>query len=197
MDKGKFIVIEGLDLSGKDTQIDLLKRYLSKTNDKVAVVSNVSSSPIGKTIRTLLSTPEIYISSRQMACIFISELHIVAKDIERLLVEGFTVICSRWFYSTLAYAGKERTVYNSIKEMSKVCVEPDIVIFLDITPDIALSRLNSRGTESDVYENIDKLTSVYNMYKTVIVEYKNKFIVIDANQPFDKVHKDIITTLEI
>lgn len=198
---GKLIVYEGIDGCGKDTQIGLLNEYLTNQGYNVEVLANVSDSPIGKSIREVLSKPDLYISSIQMACLFLSELFIVDKQIKKLLEEGKTVIMSRWYYSTLAYAGKELSNYLIIKDIaSKLINKPNYLVYLDINPEEAIRRISKRDDETDkkieVYENIDKLVKIHDKYDVVLdmirFEVKDTNVLrINANNTIEEVFNDI------
>jgi dTMP kinase len=90
MSRGKFIVVEGIDGCGKDTQIDLLVRRLNDNNKKTVKFTNINNeSPIGHTIRMLLSVnQDKIVSSMQLAHIYTAELYIVANEIYDTLEKG-------------------------------------------------------------------------------------------------------------
>lgn len=202
---GKLIVYEGIDGCGKDTQIELMNEHLKALGYHTEVLSNVSNSPIGKSIREILSRPELYISSMQMACLFLSELFIIDKKIKELLDRGKTVIMSRWFYSTLAYAGEQLGDYLLIKDISsRLISKPDFLIYLDIDPTIAMERINKRDNDTDkkieVYENISRLERIHKKYNLVLgmVKYEMKettVLNIDASKTINEVFNEIYVEL--
>ena len=202
---GKLIVYEGIDGCGKDTQINLMNDKLKSLEYDTIVLSNVSDSPIGKSIREVLSNKEYYISSMQMACLFLSELFLVDKQIKEYLNNGKTVIMSRWFYSTLAYAGDKLNDYLAIKDISdRLICKPDYLIYLDIDPEIAMERITKRDDTTDkkleLYENTSRLARIHNKYELVLdmVSFEMKYtniIKVDASKTIEEVFTDIYEQL--
>lgn len=202
---GKLIVYEGIDGCGKDTQINLMSDKLKELGYDTIVLSNVSESPIGKTIREVLSNKELYISSMQMACLFLSELFIVDKQIREYLDNGKTVIMSRWFYSTLAYAGDKLADYLTIKDISsRLICKPNYLIYLNIDPETAMERITKRDDVTDkkleLYENTSRLTRIHKKYEIVLdmVSFEMKYttaIKVDASKTIENVFTDIYEEL--
>ena len=201
----KLIVYEGIDGCGKDTQINLMDDKLKSLGYDTIVLSNVSDSPIGKSIREVLSNKEYYISSMQMACLFLSELFLVDKQIKEYLNNGKTVIMSRWFYSTLAYAGDKLNDYLAIKDISdRLICKPDYLIYLDIDPEIAMERITKRDDTTDkkleLYENTSRLARIHKKYELVLdmVSFEMKYtniIKVDASKTIEEVFTDIYEQL--
>lgn len=201
----KLIIYEGIDGCGKDTQINLMNDKLKSLGYDTIVLSNVSDSPIGKSIREVLSNKEYYISSMQMACLFLSELFLVDKQIKEYLNNGKTVIMSRWFYSTLAYAGDKLNDYLAIKDISdRLICKPDYLIYLDIDPEIAMERITKRDDTTDkkleLYENTSRLARIHKKYELVLdmVSFEMKYtniIKVDASKTIEEVFTDIYEQL--
>ena len=201
----KLIVYEGIDGCGKDTQINLMNDKLKSLGYDTIVLSNVSDSPIGKSIREVLSNKEYYISSMQMACLFLSELILVDKQIKEYLNNGKTVIMSRWFYSTLAYAGDKLNDYLAIKDISdRLICKPDYLVYLDIDPEIAMERITKRDDTTDkkleLYENTSRLARIHKKYEVVLdmVSFEMKYtniIKVDASKTIEEVFTDIYEQL--
>lgn len=201
----KLIIYEGIDGCGKDTQINLMDDKLKSLGYDTIVLSNVSDSPIGKSIREVLSNKEYYISSMQMACLFLSELFLVDKQIKEYLNNGKTVIMSRWFYSTLAYAGDKLNDYLAIKDISdRLICKPDYLVYLDIDPEIAMERITKRDDTTDkkleLYENTSRLARIHKKYELVLdmVSFEMKYtniIKVDASKTIEEVFTDIYEQL--
>jgi len=194
MNKGKLIVVEGIDGCGKTTQIKMLVDYLNKEGLPTVERSNVSSGSLGKGIRDVLLRGDLKLSNTELACLFIVELKNVAKEIEALLNEGTNVVCSRWYYSTLAYAGVSDVEYDLIDSLTKDILVPDIVFYLNVSVETAMNRINFRNETKEIYENVDKLTSIKNRYAKVwnMRSYDTKLITIPSD---DAMSIDAIHTL--
>ena len=175
--KGKFIVFEGIDGSGKTTQINKLCEYLEQKGRKVYVTSEPTISMTGGILRDALSGVSKR-TSCEMAAMFVLDriFHNVNHKwgIEKMLDEGYDVLCDRYYYSSLAYQGSE-TDYEWVKRMNLDCPEirtPDACIFLDLTPEESLERISKGRATTEIYETKEKLTSVRNTFLSVFDELK-------------------------
>ncbi len=109
-----FIVFEGIDGCGKDTQIDILKQYLERSNHKVKIYSNIDNGVLASEIRDYLSNGGIssYLLSFIVLANIVDTYRSIAKDIEN----GYTVLCSRWTMSSITYGGyKDKSQFNAAK----------------------------------------------------------------------------------
>ena len=175
MNKAKFIVFEGIDGSGKTTQIKKLCEYLEGKGRKVYVTSEPTISMTGGILRDALSG----VSKRttcEMAAMFVLDriFHNVNGKwgIEKMLEDGYDVLCDRYYYSSLAYQGSE-TDFEWVKRMNLDCPEirtPDACIFLDLTPEESLERISKGRATTEIYETKEKLTAVRNKFLSVLGE---------------------------
>ena len=105
--KGKFIVFEGVDFSGKSTQVDLIKKHIEKKNkqDKFLFtkVPGSSLTDSGPKIREMLLRSSDNINSAAEVFLFSADRAIHVKKIKDILNSGTNVVCDRYFYSTIAY----------------------------------------------------------------------------------------------
>ena len=137
--RGRLIVFEGIDGAGKTTQIDRLEQALRNRGKQVYRTAEPTESATGGMLRDALAgitrkTPS------ELALLFTLDrvFHNVnpVNGIEKMLADGFDVICDRYYYSTLAYQGSE-TDEQWIRNMTFGCPEirkPDICIFLISRP---------------------------------------------------------------
>ena len=173
MSKGIFMVFEGIDGAGKTTQVELLSKKLVDMGRRVSVTAEPTALPSGKAIRRALSGEDKK-SECEMAVMFTLDriAHNIEKDdgIERLISEGYVVICDRYYYSTLAYQGS--TVdYGWVRALNVDCPEirtPDLCIFLDLTPKQSMERISKGRESTEIYENEETLTKVRNAFMRVI-----------------------------
>lgn len=192
----KFIVFEGIDFSGKDTQMEKLAKYLNKC----VIVNTISKGLLGKTIRKYLAMEKLPFDNITMASIFTSELSIATSTVKENLNNGYHVIANRWFYSTIAYNCDTFEEKEQTKLMNANNKRPDYVIYLDIEPRYALERRDARSNKKlEVFETEDKLTKVYENYKNIFMnDYKDHNVIfVNANQDEEAVHNEIITKLSV
>lgn len=204
MNKGKFIVFEGIDGAGKTTQVELLSKNLQALGRRVSLSAEPTSLESGKAIRRALSGAERK-TECQMAAMFVLDRIAHNTDaeigIEPLTEKGIDVISDRYYYSSLAYQGAA-TDYAWVKAMNVGSPEirrPDLCIYLDLLPEQSLERI-SRGRESvEIYENIEKLTLTRNTFLSVIDDLRadgESIYIVDANRTPEEISVDIFNIVK-
>ena len=170
--KGKFIVFEGIDGSGKTTQINQLSKWLIGTdlipeNNKLVITREPGGTKLGKSIRSLLLD-----TSREKSPGSITELLLYAADrsqhvneiIRPTLDQGDWVISDRFCGSTLAYQGYGRKLdINLIKDLEAIATQgiaPDITFLLDIPIEESIRRRMNRKDDRIEKEGREFLSNV-------------------------------------
>ena len=188
--KGKFIVIEGIDGSGKTTQINQLSKWINQTNlipqnNKLVITKEPGGTKLGESIRSLLLD-----TSREKSPDSITELLLYAADrsqhvneiIRPSLNKGDWVISDRFCGSTLAYQGYGRKLdIQLIKDLEAIAtqgVSPDITFLLDIPVDESIKRRKSRKDDRIEKEGREFLSNVSIGFK--ILSKKNQWKSISA-----------------
>ena len=198
MAKGRFIVFEGIDGSGKTTQAELLAQFLRSEGIETVITAEPTDLSTGKELRAALSGKEKK-SECEMAALFVLDRIAHNNDSEngiRALVErGVYVICDRYYYSTLAYQGMS-TDYDWVRGMNLLCpdiMKPDLCIYLDLLPSQSLERIKKGRESTEIYETEEILTRVRNTFMTVIDDLKSidNIAVIDAYRPLLEISEDI------
>lgn len=183
MTKGCFIVFEGIDGAGKSEQFSRLVKNLKKENYNVTQSKEPTpNQPIGKLIREILYESK-KVSEEAMALLFAADrADHTTRKIKPALINGSVVICDRYLHSSLAYQGKDMTQELDLKwimNINKFAIQPDVVIFLDISPEIGQDRLTSgqkRVQDHTYFEDKiqqEKIRSAY--YKVFGFEERNLF----------------------
>ena len=202
--KKLFIVIEGIDCSGKTTQAELLKEYLITQKQQAVISPEPSNGVIGNMIRQALKQRIIFSRDRalfdeQMAYLFAADRHDhLYNDIDgvfKLMEDNYHVISTRYYFSSLAYNCDTVEKFNFIKKLNDRFPNPDITIYLDLPIEASLVRLQERSLQ-EVYETKSKLTLVREQYQKIFAEYDGKAIVLDATQDREHIHRSIVEEVE-
>lgn len=200
MKKGRFIVIEGLDGSGKSTQISLLADFLRAKGERVHITAEPTEYETGAYIRRILADSldkDMYLQ----AALFLADRleHITNPQfgIEKYLNDGYTVICDRYYYSSFAYQGtaSDRDWVMSINLDCKRILTPDLCIFLDVNPDTCKKRIDTLRDKPELYEKSTSLMrQIRQNFFDVFDLLKNdqNIIIIDADMGLEDVKKEII-----
>lgn len=148
--KGRFIVFEGGEGSGKSTQVKLLAKYLEKCGRSVVVTHEPGGTPFGTQIRNILLEGKHRLAPETETLLFMaSRSELVEQVILPALKSGKIVISDRWLDATLAYQGYGSGVdLNWIHEMARRAtrgVRPDATIYLTLSAAEGLRRAKSRG----------------------------------------------------
>ena len=191
-----FITFEGPDGSGKSTVIKAVYEKLLKDNFDVLLTREPGGTPIAEKIRDIiLDNSNTALDARTEALLYAASRrqHLVEK-IWPALKEGKIVLCDRFIDSSLAYQGGGRNLgVENVLNINLFATEntyPDISLFFDVSPEIGLSRVNSdkkRVADRLDNENENFHDKVYETFKKIVVNNKNRFIVIDASKPLDEV----------
>ena len=191
-----FITFEGPDGSGKSTVIKAVYEKLLKDNFDVLLTREPGGTPIAEKIRDIiLDNSNTALDARTEALLYAASRrqHLVEK-IWPALKEGKIVLCDRFIDSSLAYQGGGRNLgVENVLNINLFATEntyPDVSLFFDVSPEIGLSRVNSdkkRVADRLDNENENFHDKVYETFKKIVANNKNRFIVIDASKPLDEV----------
>lgn len=206
-----FITLEGIEGSGKSTQLPDIVKFLKSRGHDCIITREPGGTKIGQKIRKILLDPE----SNDMDPL--AELLLYTADraqhiktiVNPLLVEGKTVLCDRYFDATVVYQGFARgldiELINRLHEMLFNNLKPDLTILLDLQPKLGLSRAwkqigNGARTgleirfEEETLEFHEKVRAGYLELSRIEPE---RFRVIDASRDEEQVRKDIIEVLSL
>jgi dTMP kinase len=178
-----YICLEGIDGSGKSTQIVLLEEWLNECGHEILRIFEPTDSSIGKFIREMLMNPNAENADFQktLALLFAADRMVLMDIIKASEESDMIVISDRCFYSSIVYQNDTSWLY----EINKFIRKPDIVILLDLDVDNALERCDGK----DSFENKVFLEKIRDKYLKLAEE--NDFFVINANNGINKVHEDI------
>ena len=186
--KGIFITFEGIDGSGKTTQIELLNSFLKQSGFDVVLTREPGGTDIGDKIRKiLLDSKNIQMSYRAETLLFLaSRAELVSKVIQPSLNQGKIIICDRFFDSTIAYQGIARQLgAEKILDMSLWATEniiPDLTFLLSIDVWECENRLKNGKKKKDRIEKeeIDFKSKIQEGYMQLAGKNKERFVIVDG-----------------
>jgi dTMP kinase len=196
--KTLFIAFEGIDGSGKSTQVALLAAFLESLGHRVYITMEPTDSPIGTIIRNVF-TGKYEADHRTIAGLFVADRlnHLLSKTdgILMKLGQGYTVITDRYYFSSYAYQGAHMPLDWVIHahSLSAEILRPDLNIFLDITPETSMERIRAGRNSTELYETLENLTAVRNKYFEAFEKLKSdeKIFITNGNRPQELIAFDI------
>jgi len=192
------IVFEGLDGSGKRTHVAILAKYLRKKGRKVAVYNYPDrKGPYNKTIEDFLQR-KIDLSPTTQLLTFLADINKDQTKIFKDISEGKIVLVDRYIFSTIAYQNiPEERSCEVVKTLK--FIRPTMVFYLDISPDVAFSRIKGRRGSKSRYEmNKERLLLARIKYQVMSSEnFLGPWVQIDGSKDTDIVSKEIESNLKM
>ena len=203
--RGFFITFEGIDGSGKTTQIKLLNKYLMDRGFDVVLTREPGGTALGDEIRDILLNPRNKgISSRAETLLFeASRAQLVEKVIRPSIENGKIVICDRFFDSTMAYQGAARGLgVQAILDMSLWATSglvPDLTFLIAINVEICEQRMKIQRKKPDRIENEKNefKEKISRGYLDVAEIFKERFEIIDGQMEIGAVFSIIKQRVEV
>lgn len=202
--RGRFITFEGIDGSGKSTQLRLIANDLRFRGYNILTTQEPGGTPLGRRLReTFLETDETVNPLAELLLFAADRAQHVNFLIKPALAEGKTVISDRYADATYAYQGAgrgfSRTTINQVIKLATDGLKPDLTLFFDLPVEIALLRTNIRNDAGEQKNRMDKEKSdfyerVRQSYLELAAKESKRFRVLDANRSVEEVHR---TALEI
>ena len=202
----KFIVIEGLEGAGKSTAISYIDKWLVQQNmpaDKVVYTREPGGTELAERMRDIVKMDvqgETLQDKAELLLMYAARVQLVEHIIKPALAEGKIVVGDRHNYSSLAYQGGGRGIdLKLIEEIKQVALgdfKADLTLYLDIDPELGLSRARGRG-ELDRIERqaIGFFERTREVFLALVADDENAFT-IDGSQTPDLVEKAIFARLD-
>jgi dTMP kinase len=205
MKQNLLISFEGIDFSGKSTQIDLLCDYFTRQKQSFVVLREPGGTTIGERIRALLLDPALAeMTAETELCLYsAARAQLVREKISPALADGKHVVLDRFYDSTTAYQGYGRQLsLEAIDNLTHVAVggvHPDLSIYLELSEAAMYRRKVMAGRSDDRLEanSAAFFARVSAGYKKIAKKHKDRFTVIDATQERRVIHDEIVAVIEV
>jgi dTMP kinase len=196
--RGLFVTFEGIDGSGKSTQMELCAKALEAAAHSVVITRNPGGTEFGLELRQILlhSTKPVYPLSELL--LFIADR---AQHMDELifpaLEAGKIILCDRHLDSTVAYQGYGRGLpLETIQELNQIAIQgqkPDLTLLFDGDPETLASRVNHRGQADRLeQEKADFHRRVREGYLTLAQQEPQRITVLDATQDIQALHQQVM-----
>lgn len=190
MAKGTFIVIEGIDGTGKSTQAKRLGEWFRSQGRDVVLSYEPTHGQWGKQLRDSMTQGRLC-ADKELELFIKDRKQHIATLIEPALDAGKVVILDRYYFSTMAYQGARGFDPQTIRERNEAFApQPDLLLILDLDVDTAHQRIGVRGDSANEFEQREILTKCREIFLSLKDEDFAK--VIDANAGMDEVTQKII-----
>lgn len=191
-----FITFEGIEGSGKTTQIGLLAQQLRRQGHQVLQTREPGGCPIADQIRAILLHPENsrMVSRAELLLYAAARAQHVEELVLPALQAGGVVLCDRFTDATLAYQGDgrrlDRTLIRQLNELAAGNCRPDLTLLFDLPVEIGLRRALQRETEQQdssegrfERETLEFHQRIRDGYRQLAKAEPQRFQLIDASQP--------------
>jgi dTMP kinase len=208
MSRGLFITLEGLDGSGKTTQLNRLTAWLQKRGFEPVVTRQPGGTVTGNRIRELLldSRSAALAPMAEMALMFADRAQAVAEVIEPALARGSIVVCDRFTDSTEAYQGGGRELgSHAVLELHRlVCrdLQPDLTLLLLPSLEKSLERARRRNDRVEANNGPDEsrfereqdafYRRVWQKYREIAARDRERVVAVEGDLSIEEVHEQII-----
>ncbi len=187
--KGILIVFEGIDGSGKSTQIQILKKILENKGLDVVTFQEPSQSPWGKKIKEKAAFSDSLSPEEELALFVKDRRDNVQKNLRPALTKNKIVLLDRYYFSTMAYQGAKGIDVERIRGLNEqFAVRPDLVFILDVDAERGLNRIQDRKDKDLLFERHDFLIEVRKIFTSF--QGENIFHINSDNTP-DKISDQI------
>lgn len=198
MKNGIFIAFEGIDGSGKSTQIQMLADRIRQEGIRCYQTCEPSGGPIGSLTRQIL-TGRIKTDNRVIAAMFAADrLDHLLNEVDGIVQKvenGICVITDRYYFSSYAYHSVDVPMDWVIKtnEESAKVLRPDLTIFLDIDADTAMERITKNRFHTELFEKKSRLEKVRNNYLKAfeLLKDEEQVLIVDGTKSVDEIAEEI------
>lgn len=196
--RGAFVVLEGIDGSGKGTQIRKLKKRLEREGCPVFRTAEPNDSPIGSLIHQIM-IGRIKTTNDVIAALFVADRldHIrnETNGLLKFLNDGINVLADRYYFSSYAYQSVDLPMDWIIEanSLAAALLRPDLTVFIDVDPRITMERIEKNRLTKELFERADRLSLTRARYFEAFERLKNeeKVLIIDGNRDVDVIAEEL------
>jgi|TARA_Y100001958_G_C21073304_1_gene432072 dTMP kinase len=191
-----FISFEGIEGSGKSTQIELIEELIRAKGYQVKKLREPGTTELGEKIRNIFleKTSETVDPITEAFLLYASRKHLDQNFLRQNLSDGAIVIADRYADATLAYQsygkGLDHNFVKLIHDSSQL-LSPDLTFYMDISAELSRERISDREMDRMESESIDFFKKVREGYLQIAHDNPERVVVLDANKTIDELHESI------
>ena len=191
-----FISFEGIEGSGKSTQIELIEELIRAKGYQVKKLREPGTTELGEKIRNIFleKTTETVDPITEAFLLYASRKHLDQNFLRQNLSDGAIVIADRYADATLAYQsygkGLDHDFVKLIHDSSQL-LSPDLTFYMDISAELSRERISDREMDRMESESIDFFKKVREGYLQIAQDNPERVVVLDANKTIDELHESI------
>ena len=191
-----FISFEGIEGSGKSTQIELIEELIRAKGYQVKKLREPGTTELGEKIRNIFleKTTETVDPITEAFLLYASRKHLDQNFLRQNLNDGAIVIADRYADATLAYQsygkGLDHNFVKLIHDSSQL-LSPDLTFYMDISAELSRERISDREMDRMESESIDFFKKVREGYLQIAHDNPERVVVLDANKTIDQLHESI------
>ena len=191
-----FISFEGIEGSGKSTQIELIEELIRAKGYPVKKLREPGTTELGEKIRNIFleKTTETVDPITEAFLLYASRKHLDQNFLRQNLSDGAIVIADRYADATLAYQsygkGLDHNFVKLIHDSSQL-LSPDLTFYMDISAELSRERISDREMDRMESESIDFFKKVREGYLQIAHDNPERVVVLDANKTIDELHESI------
>ena len=191
-----FISFEGIEGSGKSTQIELIEELIRAKGYQVKKLREPGTTELGEKIRNIFleKTTETVDPITEAFLLYASRKHLDQNFLRQNLGDGAIVIADRYADATLAYQsygkGLDHNFVKLIHDSSQL-LSPDLTFYMDISAELSRERISDREMDRMESESIDFFKKVREGYLQIAHDNPERVVVLDANKTIDELHESI------
>jgi len=191
-----FISFEGIEGSGKSTQIELIEELIRTKGYQVKKLREPGTTELGEKIRNIFleKTAETVDPFTEALLLYASRKHLDQNFLRQNLNDGAIVIADRYADATLAYQsygkGLDHNFVKLIHDSSEL-LSPDLTFYMDISAELSRERISDREMDRMESESIDFFKKVREGYLQIAYDNPERVVVLDANKTIDELHESI------
>jgi dTMP kinase len=186
---GRLIVFEGIDGTGKSTQLRLLRHYLEARDNRVVATREPTDGAYGQKIRSLYRSRSTLSPEEELALFINDRREHVTSVLAPALADGRIVLCDRYFLSTAAYQGAVGLDPELIIARNGFAPPPDLALVFELEPQEAVRRITEhRGELPNDFEQLGYLQKVDTVFRSMRLPYIRR---IDASPAADQIQQRV------